>query len=94
MAIGLGGFFVIDPSAQGHGLGLAAAASTRDGLDVSYDAMPDWISTMPFQHMLRLLEQEGSAMEIAADHAGRTVCARLDEAGSAVTGALSGLNHV
>lgn len=58
---------------------------------VSYNSMPGWTSTLPFQHMLRLLDERGPAQGMAAVNAGRALFQKLEAAGSGVTKALPAL---
>nr|WP_314443628.1 class I SAM-dependent methyltransferase [uncultured Sphingomonas sp.] len=69
------------------------AGVTRPGTAVylSFNAMPGWVSTLPFQHMLRLLEKEGVAQGIAAVEAGRSLFEGMDSAGGGLGAALPGL---
>lgn len=70
---------------------LRSAVAPGGAVYISYNAMPGWASTMPFQHMLRLLEKSGGLTGMQAIEAGRQLFAKLESAGSAMTRALPGL---
>ena len=70
---------------------LTAAVRSGGVVYVSYNAMPGWVSTLPFQHILRLLESSGATKGIAAIEVGRELFGKLEQADSGVTRALPGL---
>jgi len=70
---------------------LAAAVAPGGAVYVSYNALPGWLSTMPFQHILRLLETEGVAKGPAAIEAGRGLFEQMEGANAALFVALPGL---
>jgi SAM-dependent methyltransferase len=70
---------------------LGKAVSPGGAVYVSYNSMPGWVSTIPFQHMLRLLETRSGVSGMQAIDAGRQLFAQLEAADSAVNKALPGL---
>lgn len=70
---------------------LKTAVKPGGAVYVSYNAMPGWVSTIPFQHMLRLLETSGGLSGMEAIEAGRRMFAQMESAGSAMNKALPGL---
>lgn len=70
---------------------LSAATAPGGAVYVSYNAMPGWVSTLPFQHILHLLHVEGKAKDMGAVRAGRELFSKLQAAGSGVTKALPAL---
>ncbi|NJC05713.1 SAM-dependent methyltransferase [Sphingomonas kaistensis] len=67
---------------------LAAAGAPGAAVYVSFNAMPGWASSLPFQHMLRLIEREGVARGIGAVETGRALFDQLSAVESGVTKAL------
>lgn len=72
---------------------LSASMAPGAALYVSYNSMPGWASTLPFQHVLRRLHEEGGRSGMAAIQAGRALFAKMDAAGSGVTQALPALKQ-
>lgn len=70
---------------------LRSSVAPGGAVYASYNAMPGWASTVPFQHMLRLLEKSGGLSGMQAIEAGRQLFAQLESAGSAMSRALPGL---
>lgn len=82
----------VPPAIRGSLVEILQAAVVPGGaVYVSYNAMPGWVSTIPFQHMLRLLETSGGLSGMEAIEAGRRLFAQLEGAGSAMTRLLPGL---
>lgn len=89
----LHGIYSWVPEAIRHSLVAILSAAVKPGgaVYVSFNALPGWVSTMPFQHILRLLEQEGVAKGIGAVEVGRELFEQMSAAGSGVTTALPAL---
>ena len=71
---------------------LRAGVAPGGTVYLSYNAMPGWASTIPFQHFLRLLDRQGIAKGALAIDKGRDLFKRLNEAESALSKALPALN--
>lgn len=91
--VALHGIYSWVPLAIRHSIVDILSAATNPGaaVYVSYNAMPGWVSTQPFQHLLRLHESEGLAKGIGAVEAGRALFEQMEAAGSGVTAALPAL---
>lgn len=89
----LHGIYSWVPAAIRHSLVAILRSSVRAGgaVYVSFNAMPGWVSTLPFQHILRQIELSGTATGMAAIEAGRVLFDRLAAAGSGVSRALPAL---
>ncbi len=72
---------------------LGTATAPGAAIYISYNSMPGWASTLPIQHMLRLLETEGVGRGMAAIEAGRDLFERMESAGSWMTRALPALKQ-
>lgn len=70
---------------------LTEAVASGGAVYVSFNTMPGWASTLPFQHLLRSLEIRQALPGMKAVDAGRELFARLEGVGSGVTKALPGL---
>lgn len=70
---------------------LAAATNPGAAVYVSFNTQPGWVSTLPLQHILSLIDQESPARGMAAIQAGRDLFTKMEAAGSGVTRALPAL---
>ena len=70
---------------------LTSAVRSGGAVYVSYNALPGWTSTLPFQHLLRSLEVREGLSGMKAIEAGRDLFGKLEQAGSGVTKALPAL---
>lgn len=70
---------------------LAASVAPGGAVYLSYNSMPGWLSTVPFQHILRLLNASSGLKGMDAIDAGRALFEKLHDVGSGLTRTLPAL---